>query len=83
MVEPQLTGDECVYRKYTPTPSAQVFLEDMNVAICHSDKCEYKNDACNHGRLSVELLKAMLDYYASIMDKNGNDAAANLLRSEL
>lgn len=83
MVDPNTSGGDCVFKQYTPTPSTKVFLEDMSLAICHSDNCEYRNDPCNHKRLSIELLKAMLDYYSDVLDKNNQSTAANLLRSEL
>ncbi len=83
MVDPNMSGGECVIKQYTPSPSAKVFLEDMSLAICHSDNCEYRDEPCNHKRLSVELLKAMLDYYSGVLDNKNQPQAASLLRSEL
>lgn len=69
--------------RYEPSNESLVFLEDMTTAICHTDNCEYKMSACGHARLSAELLKAMLDHYASVLDKKGYAESAAFLRSEM
>lgn len=70
--------------EYRPTASTTVFIEDMTLAICHIDHCEYKMDGtCNHSRLAVDLTKAMLDHYAALLERKGQADAAAILRSEM
>lgn len=83
MSEVETISAECDTKTYAPTSHAQVFLEDMTVAICHADNCQYQMNICTHKRLATELLKAMLDTYVAFLDKNGQSDAAELLRREI
>ena len=74
---------ECDRKTYQPSGHAQVFLDDMRQAICHTDQCQYQMNMCSHARLSTELLKAMLDTYAVFLEKHNQKEAAELLRSEI
>lgn len=69
--------------RYVMTPRVQLFVEDITKAICFSTNCEYKMSACTHGRLAAELMKAVTDYHAELLDKKNHPAAANILRSEM
>lgn len=75
--------DDLESREYEPTNETRSFLQDMTIAICHTDNCEYKMSACGHPRLAAELLKAMLDHYAGVLDRKGHTDSAVLLRSEM
>jgi len=65
------------------SPMLQGFIEDMNAAICHVDNCEYKMDQCHHRRLAHELIRAMIDYHAALLEQKDQKAAASILRSEM
>lgn len=79
----EIFTSDCDTKIYAPSTHARVFLEDMTLAICHTDKCDYRSDVCSHKRLSAELLKAMIDTYAALLEKNGYPEAGEILRAEM
>lgn len=81
MSEP-LTQDLDVH-EYNLTPRVQIFVEDMGKALCHTDNCEYRMDYCKHNRLAVDLMKAVIDYHADLLEQKDQTVAASILRSEM
>lgn len=65
------------------SPRLQNFIEDMQKAICYVDNCDYKMDECRHRRLAHDLMRAAIDYHASLLEKKNQTVAANILRSEM
>lgn len=79
----ELTSDGFIYHNYEMTPRVQLFIEDMARAICYTDNCHYKMDACKHKRLAVDLMKATIDYHAALLEQKNHPVAAAIIRSEM
>lgn len=79
----ELTDDGFAFHQYEMTPRIQLFVKDMAQAICYVDNCEYRMDACKHKRLATDLMKAVIDYHADLLEKKNHPVAASIIRSEM
>lgn len=82
-IDDELLTQEFDVQRYTMTPRVQLFIDDMAKAICYTDNCEYKMESCKHKRLAVDLMKAVIDYHANLLDSKNHVVAATILRSEM
>lgn len=87
MIEPIDSGDiltqEMDSHDYAITPRVQLFIDDMGKALCYTDNCSYRMDSCKHSRLAVDLMKAVIDYHANLLELKNQKTAASILRSEM